>query len=93
MKTGLTRYEQETVINFNEGEERATIDTFNGRLIRRLESILKQYPEDVEVLRAPGEGGAAYSFPKSWIKINAPRVMSDEARNELRHRLSVIRRS
>ena len=93
MKTGLSRYEQETVINFNEGEERAIIDTFNGRLIRKLESILKQRPEDIEVLRAPGENGAAYSFPKSWIKINTPRVMSDEMRDRACQRLRALRRS
>ena len=93
MKTGLSRYEQETVINFNEGEERAIIDTFNGRLIRKLESISKQRPEDIEVLRAPGENGAAYSFPKSWIKINTPRVMSDEMRDRACQRLRPLRRS
>lgn len=37
----LTRYEQETTINFNEGEDTASVYTHNRSLIHRLEGWLQ----------------------------------------------------
>ena len=35
----LTRYEQETIINFNEAEDTADVFTYNERWIRHLEGL------------------------------------------------------
>lgn len=40
----LTKYEKETIINFNEGEKEASIYTFNASLKRRLAEFARKYP-------------------------------------------------
>ncbi len=42
----LTRYEKETIINFNEAEATANIYTHNGGLIRKLDALADQRPEE-----------------------------------------------
>lgn len=69
---GLTRYEQETIINFNEAEGTANVYTYNARLKKRLSTI--DSPECV--LKRQGDKWAEYDVPKAWIKINPPRVLT-----------------
>ena len=40
----LSKYEKETIINWNEGENIASIYTFNASLKRRLEDFSRKYP-------------------------------------------------
>ena len=42
--TKLSRYEKETVINWNEAEKLASIYTFNAGLKRRLADFSRRYP-------------------------------------------------
>lgn len=42
--TRLTKYEKETIILFNEGEDRAKIYTYNAGLRKRLASLAKSTP-------------------------------------------------
>jgi hypothetical protein len=79
--------EQETIILANEEESAARIETWSGRLRRKMETLLAERPEEVTVKRAEREDSAdIYYFPRKWIKINAPRVLSDEERETLRQR-------
>ena len=39
----LSKYEKETIINWNEGETIASIYTFNASLKRRLEDFSRKY--------------------------------------------------
>ena len=83
----LSLIEQETIFNFNEGEKTAGIYTFNRSLLKKLEALAKKYPDEVKLERTSWGGQAAdYIIPKSWIKINPPRVMS-EAEKELRRKI------
>lgn len=41
----LTKYEKETIINWNQEEEIASIYTFDKDLQRRLKEFSKKYPE------------------------------------------------
>ncbi len=83
----LSLIEQETIFNFNEGEKTAGIYTFNRSLLKKLEALAEKYPEDVKLERTSWGGLAAdYIIPKSWIKINPPRAMS-EAEKEMRRNL------
>lgn len=40
----LSKYERETIVNFNEGESEASIYTFNADLKRRLAEFSRKYP-------------------------------------------------
>ena len=74
----LTRYEQETIINFNEEEKIASVYTHNKALIRKLEQLSKERPEEVRLFKTTHWGQAVeYYVPKSWLKIKPPRVASE----------------
>ena len=45
--TRLNKYEQETIINYNRGDDYCNIATFDPKLIRRLKKFTKDYPECV----------------------------------------------
>jgi len=79
----LTKYEQETIINFNEQEKTAGVYTHNGPLRRRLEQLAQERPEDCRLFKTCHDGQAVeYYIPKSWLKIRPPRVTS-EAQKEV----------
>ena len=54
MKYKLTKAEQETVINFDNELDTASIYTHDSRLIKKLRKLRKQYPEQFVCFRAPG---------------------------------------
>ena len=45
--SGLTKYEQETIINYNRGDDYCAIATYDPTLIRRLKKFIRDYPECV----------------------------------------------
>ena len=46
----LSKYEQETIINFNEEETEASIYTHNAKLKERLKMMAEKYPSEKLVL-------------------------------------------
>lgn len=81
----LTAIEKETIINFNEAEKTAEIETFSKPMIRQLEKAKADYPCDVSLCEG-SDGSYTASFPKKWIKIRPPRVLTDEQRAEIAQR-------
>ena len=79
----MTRIEQETIINFNEAENTATVYTHNSALIRKLEGLADQRPDDVCRGRAFQDGGREYIIPKRWVKVNASRILTEEQRADI----------
>ena len=73
----LPAIEQETVINYNQGEAEATIFTYDKALIRKLEGLRKKNPA-VVLLRVDETGAKEYRIQKRWIKIVPPRTFSAE---------------
>ena len=86
----LSRYEQETVINFNEEEKTATIYTYNGRLKRKLFELCESRPEEAKHMKDDGFGRMTFEVPKKWIKVNAPRILSDKEKLDLAERFKSI---
>ena len=85
----LTKYEQETIINYNNEEKTASIFTYDKSLIRKLDKRLAEM-SDMELIRR-GEDFAEYSLPKKWIKVAFPRQYSDEQRAEMAERMKAAR--
>lgn len=76
---GLTGYEKETIINFNEAEHTAYIFTYNKSWQKHLEQKLGLKPSNVN-----GFGGKDYELPKQWVKLpRGPRQLSAETRAKL----------
>ena len=71
----MARYEQETIINFNEEEKTAGIYTHNKALRQKLAALARDRPEDCRLVKASRSGRVVdYTIPKSWIKIVPPRI-------------------
>ena len=74
----LSLYERETIINFNEAEQTASVYTHNRTLRRTLDRLAQERPEDCRADRVSHEGAAAdYIIPKAWVKIRPPRIASE----------------
>ena len=46
----LTKYEQETIINFNNDEQEASIYTASPQMMRKLDALAAAYPEHYRVV-------------------------------------------
>ena len=93
----LSKLERETIICFNEEESTASVYTHNPSLRRRLEGYALTRPDDCRLDKVTHDGLAVeYIVPKKWIKVNAPRLLTDEQRaalSERGRRLADLRRN
>ena len=81
----LSRYEQETIVNFNEAEKTAGVYTHNKSLMKKLQQLSEKFPEDCRLEKVSHDGEAVdYIIPKSWIKIRAPRQLSEAQKEALK---------
>lgn len=85
----LSKYEQETVINFNAGEQNATVYTRDKTVMRKLDALVTDFPE---VYKLVGETDIdkTYSMPKSCVSYRKPRNISEEQREQARERMKKI---
>jgi hypothetical protein len=83
----LTKYEQETIINFNAGEQTATVYTRDKAVMRKLDTLVNEFPE-VYKLTNETEYDRTYEMPKSHINYRKPRQMTDEQRERARERIN-----
>lgn len=85
----LTKYEQETIINFNAGETDATVYTRDKAVMRKLDTLVTEFPK---VYRCIGETDIdkTYSMPKSFINYRRPRNVSLEKRAQARELMNII---
>lgn len=80
----LTKYEMETIYNYNQEEPLASCYTMDRALIRRLDALAQKHKE-ITVVRAD-EGVREYTFHKKWIKVRAPKELSEEQRENMARR-------
>ena len=78
----LTKYEKETIVLFNEGEDTASIFTYNAGLRRRLENFSKKYPDLCRLEKSCEQGGVSYVLDKSRLSIRLQPPMSEERRRK-----------
>lgn len=84
---GLTKYEKETVINFNDADKMASISTSQDWMKRRLKRLAEENPNDVQI-KSEDEYTLIVKVPKNYIKkISPPRQMSEEQKNAASKRL------
>ena len=74
----LSKYEKETIINWNEGETIASIYTFNASLKRRLEDFSRKYPLLCRLESSTPEGSVTYVLDKSRLSIRLVPPYSEE---------------
>lgn len=74
----LTNDERETIICFNEANKTASVFTYNRRMLRDLDKLATERPDDCQHIGGNGIGGHTYIVPKKWIKLRASRILTDE---------------
>lgn len=84
--TNLTKYEMETVVNYNAGEQTATVYTMDKSVMRRLDQLVADYPDSYKLLNQT-DIDKTYSMPKSYVTYRKPRAVSNEQREQARQRM------
>jgi len=79
----LPNIERETIILFNEAEPTAEIEVYSQKLKRRLEQLRTERPAHIQLTRQY-KYSSSYIIPKSWIRINPSRVLSEEEKQKRR---------
>ena len=82
----ISRYEQETVINFNAGESKATLYTRDATVMRKLDALVNDYPDTFKCI-GETDIDKTYELPKSSITYRKPRNISEAQRNAARERM------
>ena len=88
--TRLTKYEQETIINFNVAESDAVVFTRNKGTMKKLDALVNEFPEVYKCLKVT-DSDKTYSMPKKYVSYRKPRRMSEEEKEQLRERMKRIR--
>ena len=82
----LSRYEQETIVNYNAGEQTATLYTRDKAVMRKLDTLVADFPDTYELIEQD-EISKTYSFPKSYVSYRKPRKLSNEQREQSRQKM------
>ena len=78
----LTKIEKETIVLFNEGEDKANIYTHNAGLKKRLAAFAKKYPDLCRLEKSNVQGGVSYELAKSRLSIRFLPLYSEERRQK-----------
>ena len=87
----LTKYEQETILNYNEAENTASVYTHNVALMNKLRGLMEEYPE-VKLIRQAHDM-LEVEVPKKWIRVSPPRRISEETKAANSKRLDEYRKN
>ena len=79
----LSRYEQETIVSYNAGEQSATIYTRDKAVMRKLDTLVAGFPTTYKLMKQD-ELSKTYSLPKSYVSYRKPRAVSMEQRERAR---------
>lgn len=72
----------ETCLNTVDDPSVVAISSDERKYINRIRILEKQYPDLIRIAEYPedNDGCIVAYFPKKWLKINPPRVTSEETR-------------
>ena len=85
----LTKYEMETIVNYNAAEQTATVYTRDKAVMRKLDRLVEAYPESYRLVDQT-DIDKTYSMPKSYVTYRKPRSVSTEQREQARLRMAQI---
>ena len=84
----FSRLEQETIINFNAGEDTATLYTRDKAIMRKVDALVIEFPEVYRCIKAT-EYDKTYEMPKSFISYRKPRRLTEEQRERKRQLMKI----
>lgn len=79
---------QECVIEWIKNARTATV-TFPGntKYTTKIKKLAEEYPEDVKIRYVNGDGSIVASLPTKYVKISAPKKVSEEQKEKMRQRI------
>ena len=77
---------KENNIEWLTGQDRVTLSFSQGKFINKIKRLAESHPE-VEIVAENKDGTITAHVPLKYIKISAPRVMTEEQRQQARDRL------
>lgn len=72
----LTNIEKETILNFNEGEEIASLYTYNQKLQKRFDALAAEFPMLVS-RKTNSCGAVTYELSKKMIVLKIQKPLSE----------------
>ena len=91
----LTRYEQETIINFNAETREVSICTADPVQIRRLDRLVEEFPNHYKYVKSEYCKGEEvyryYSTTKKMLSYRKPVIISEDRKEKLRLQLQNAR--
>lgn len=87
----LSKYEQETIICYNEEDTTASVYTYNKKLIQKLKRLSGKYPDKVKLERRELRGAVSYLIPKRCVSVREPYSDRRREADSLRARTAKIR--
>ena len=85
----LSRYEQETIINFNVAESDAVVFTRDKAVMRKLDSLVNEFPEIYKCIDET-DIDKTYSMPIQYFSYRKPRRISAERREQINEQMSQL---
>ena len=82
----MTKYEMETIVNFTEAEDTASIYTYNVALKSKLARYAEKYPHLCKLTAQTEDGSMTYEVTKKRLTIMLTAPMSEERKEKLRER-------
>jgi hypothetical protein len=86
----LTKYEMETVINFNDAEKIAYVSSSQKRIKEQLKKLAEEHPDEVKITHEDLYTVIA-TMPKYYIKMKPKRFISEEQKLAAAKRLAEYR--
>ena len=68
----LTKYEEETLVLYNEAQSMASVYTHDPKLKEKLKRLAEKYPEQIIFEKSNSGGGVTYTVPKKCVLIKEP---------------------
>ena len=85
----LSRLEQETIVNYNAGEQTATVYTRDKAVMRRLDALKDAFPDTYRLI-SETDIDKIYEMPKSLVNFRKPMRISEAQREAARERMSKL---
>lgn len=82
----------ENVIEFLRDSKTATVTFCQGRYVSKIKKLAEEYPEDVQITYENPDGSIVAHVPTKWVKVSAPRKISEEQREMFAERLAQYRK-
>ena len=68
----MSKTAMETIVDYNQQDDTAHVFTYDPALQKKMDKLCADHPDEVQ-LSVECNGSKNYTFPKSWLKIPAPR--------------------